>query len=54
MTKIFMVIFGLLTVIAIYVTAMDIGVYKPSIEKNSVRDGSAGHARYHGGYRRGK
>ena len=54
MTKFFVVIFGLLTAGAVYLTTMDLGVYKPSIDKRSVRDGSVGHARHHGGYSRGK
>ena len=53
MTKFFIVVFGLLTAVAVYLTAMDVGVYTPSIDK-SVRASSAGHARYHGGHARGK
>ena len=53
MTKFFVVVFGLLTAVAVYLTTMDVEVYNPSIDK-SVRAGSAGHARHHGGYARGK
>ena len=48
MTKIFMVLFGALTAVAVYATVMDVGVYDPTIIKHSVRDGSAGHERHHG------
>lgn len=47
MTKTFLVLFGLLTAVAIYATAMDMGIYNQALIKHSVRDGSARHERKH-------
>lgn len=40
MTKIFMMMFGVMTAGAIYMTAYDVGVMDPSITKHSVKHGS--------------
>ncbi len=48
MTKVFLVVFGLLTAGSVYLTVADVGLMDPSITKHSVRQGSA-----HRGNRRG-
>lgn len=61
MTKFFIALFGVMTLGAGYITLNDVGVMEPSIQKTSVRGGSA-HRRggvffvggYRGGYRGGK
>ena len=42
-----MVLFGLLTAVAIYTTIMDLGIYNQPFIKHSVRDGSARHEHKH-------
>ena len=55
MTKIFILLFGLLTAGAIMMTVFDVGVMEPTITRHSIRDGSL-HTGAHrlGGYRGGK
>lgn len=54
MTKLFILVFGGLTVLAIYLTTYHIGVTEPSLTEHSVRQGSV-HGGVAGfGYRRGK
>lgn len=57
MTRLLIVLFGGLTLVAGYLTVRDVGVMEPSVQKHSVRTGSA-HARRGGilvgGYRSGK
>ena len=54
MTKMFMVLFGILLIVVTVMTAMDVGVIETSVMDPSVRDASAGHQKYHGGFHRGK
>ncbi|MFT5392195.1 MAG: hypothetical protein ACI8PT_002392 [Gammaproteobacteria bacterium] len=57
MTKLFMAIFGAMTLGASYMTVNDVGVMEPSIEKHSVRTGSTHRGVggvLIGGYRGGK
>ena len=54
MTKVFIVVFGMMTLTATYLTATDVGVMEPSIKKHSVRQGSVYTRSRVGGYRRGK
>ena len=56
MTKLFIAVFGAMTLGAGYLTANDVGVMEPTIEKRSIRGGSAhrGGGVFVGGYRGGK
>lgn len=55
MTKLFMVLFGLMTLGAAYLTLYDVGVAEATVDKPSVRSGSV-HRGYvgGGGFRHGK
>ncbi len=55
MTKLFIVLFGLLTLGAAYLTSYDVGVAEATVNKYSARAGSV-HSGYRGGggYRHGK
>ncbi len=48
MTKVFFLVFGLLTAGSVYLTAADVGLSEPSITKHSVRQGSVHSGRRHG------
>lgn len=54
MTKIFLIVFGILTAITIYMTVAGTGFESLSSVEKSIREGSVGHARHHGGHRWGK
>lgn len=57
MTKLFIALFGAMTLGAGYLTVNDVGVMEPSIQKHSVRSGSThrrGGGFFVGGYRGGK
>lgn len=54
MTKLFIVVFGTLTVLAIYLTTYDVGVAEPSLTEHSVRQGSVHGGAAGFGYGRGK
>lgn len=54
MTRVFIVVFGALTLLAGYLTVYDVGVMEPSVQKHSVRQGSVHRGHVGGGYRRGK
>lgn len=55
MTKLFIALFGLLTLGAVYLTSYDVGVAEATVTKRSARAGSV-HSGYRGGggYRYGK
>lgn len=54
MTKFFILVFGMLTIAAIYATVYDVGVQDASIIKNSVREGSVHRGHRLGGSHGGK
>ncbi len=55
MTKLFIVLFGLLTLGAAYLTSYDVGVAEATVNKHSARAASLhGGYRGGGGYRHGK
>jgi hypothetical protein len=55
MTKLFLVLFGVLTIGSLYLTVNDVGVMEPTITKHTARQGSVHRGGYVGtGYRRGK
>ena len=55
MSKIFLVLFGVMTLGAVYLTVNDVGVMEPTITKHSARQGSVHRGGFvAGGYRRGK
>lgn len=54
MTRLFFILFGILTAATIYLTVTGTGVEPTASFTKSVREGSVGRARYHGGHRWGK
>ncbi len=57
MTKLFIAVFGVMTLGAGYLTVNDVGVMEPTIQKASVRSGSShrhGGGFFIGGFRGGK
>ncbi len=57
MTKLFIAVFGVMTLGAGYLTVNDVGVMEPTIQKASVRSGSShrhGGVFFIGGFRGGK